>query len=68
MSNRYFVCVNGIIWTIFPDGRSNFNEDFKIEDDNLFVLGESCGASRLIIDEYSLWNSLVELAREIEGV
>jgi hypothetical protein len=67
--NRHFVCNNGIIWAIYENGDSNFNRDFRVIDDTVQVLGEKDGkdGGRLIEDEYVLWDSLTELALEIES-
>jgi hypothetical protein len=65
--NRYFVCVNGVIWTVYDDGRSNFPGDFRVVNNEIQVLGEADDdGCRLISDEYPLWNSLKLLAQEIE--
>lgn len=75
---RYFVDVNGVIFTVFPGGNSNFPADLKIEEktaDRPFaqvqVLGEyengDKSGGRLIEDEYVLWDSLTDLAQAIES-
>lgn len=75
--SRYFVDVNGVIYTIFPSGESNFPGDFQIEGPDglqefsqVQVLGAYEGdesGARLIEDEYVLWDSLTELAHAICG-
>lgn len=66
--NRYFVGQNSVIYTLFPSGASNFPGDFKVEGSNILELGarDDVGDSREIIEEYTLWDSLVELAKAIE--
>lgn len=70
--NRFFVDVNGVIFTVYPSGDTNFPGDIKIEEataDRLFaqvsILGEyedgDESGGRLIEDEYVLWDSLMEL-------
>lgn len=74
---RYFVDVNGVIFTVFPSGESNFPGDLKIEEKTadrsfaqVMVLGEyengDKSGGRLVEDEYQLWDSLTELAKAIE--
>ncbi|WP_390241872.1 hypothetical protein [Vibrio sp. R78045] len=70
----YFVCVNGAIWTVFDDGSSNHSHDLQVTSDGKTVelLGEFEGApgpdvGRLIVDEYTLWSSLLELSAHIEA-
>lgn len=71
-SNRYFVDVNGVIFTVYPGGNTNFPGDIKIEEATedlsfaqVAILGEyedgDQSGGRLIEDEYVLWDSLMEL-------
>lgn len=66
---RYFVAENGVIYSIYPRGNSNFAADFKIEGARVLVLGPPDGSEgREIVESYDLWESLVDLAKAIEGV
>lgn len=73
----YFVCVDGIIWTVYQSGstiHSNFSGDILVKGQVVQVLGplddthqgDSSTAGRLIEDEYCLWSSIVDLAIAIE--
>lgn len=72
LNNRYFICENSIIWTVFPSGETNFFGDIQInDDDTVFSLGERGGDQnsevREILGTYTLWPSLLSLAKRIEG-
>lgn len=73
----YFVCVDGVIWTVYQTGsqiHSNFSGDVLVKAQEVQILGsyddthngESPTAGRLIEDEYRLWGSIVDLAIAIE--
>lgn len=71
-NNRYFVCENSIIWTVFPSGETNFFGDIEVnDDDTVFSLGEPEGDQvnnvREILATYVLWPSLSSLAEKIES-
>ncbi|HFG7030911.1 TPA: hypothetical protein ACGIK9_003411 [Acinetobacter baumannii] len=59
----YFVDVNGVIYSISEDGRSNHPGKLRVENNKVFVL-DSDGS---VLDEYQLWDSLLSLAVAIEG-
>lgn len=75
--NRYFVDVNGVIYTVFPRGDSNFPGDLQVKEANeeggssfpmVQILGEYENGNgtgpRLVEDEYVLWDSLIELGAQ----
>lgn len=70
----YFVCVDGAIWTLFDDGTSNHHHDLRVTSDGKTVQflgeyeadGDSAGG-RLIVDEFPLWRSLLDLSAHIEA-
>lgn len=69
--NRYFVDVDGVIFTLCADGYSNYHGDFIVDEVECVVkaLGDVdplTPGSREILEEYCLWNSLKELASKIE--
>ncbi len=71
---RYFTCVNGAIWSVFPNGESNYHQDIKVTScgKTVQVLGEFDGepsetTPRLIEAEHSLWDSLLDLSAHIEA-
>ncbi len=68
MNSRYFVDVNGHIWSIDHKGNSNFPGDIQINESDVWVLGakDDLGPGRLIEDEYTLWPSLTALAMTLE--
>ena len=65
---RYFVDINGVIFTIYDDNTSNYPGDFEIVGSDFRSLGvkDCLGEGREIVDEYVIWDSLVELAQAIE--
>lgn len=81
-NTRYFVCDDGIIWSLYSNGESNFPHTIKVEEAGTAVnpstgealtysqvlwLGSSDdNESRPIEGEFVLHNSLMELALEIE--
>ncbi|MEZ8733613.1 hypothetical protein [Vibrio sp. 10N.239.312.D08] len=69
----YYVCVNGVIWTVYQSGEhvfTNSNEEhLAIEGESVQILGakESPDDSgRLIEEEYTLHKSIIDLALLIE--
>ncbi|MGR2849140.1 hypothetical protein ABMX62_19035 [Vibrio vulnificus] len=73
----YFVCVDGVIWTVYQTGtetHTNYCEDINVDGEQVQILGayddthegDSSTAGRLIEDEYRLWSSIVDLAVAIE--
>jgi len=71
--NKYFVCKDGVIWTVYDDVRSNHTSDIKIVGNKVQLLGEYDGkpgpeTPRLIVDEFVLWHSLVALSYTIEKI
>lgn len=68
MKLRCFVCVNGHVWTINDEGKTNFPADIHIEGNTVQILGarDDLGPGRAIDEEYQLWNSLTDLAIAIE--
>ena len=73
----YFVCVDGVIWTVYQTGtevHSNYSGDIKVDEKSVQILdsfdetheGEKSSAGRLIEEEYCLWSSIVDLAIAIE--
>lgn len=64
-SNRYFVAENGVIYTVYPNGKSNYSDTDNIEvlDCKVHIL-EMDGCVK---DEYQLWDSLSELASVIDS-
>jgi len=69
--SKYFVCQDGVIWSVYDDVRSNYPADIKVVDNKVQLLGEYDGkpgpeTPRLIVDEFDLWESLVALSYAIE--
>ena len=69
----YFVSENGAIWTVFNDNSTNYNRDIRVGTGGhtVEVLGEYDGTpgpdtGRLIEEEYTLWQSLLDLSAHIE--
>ncbi len=70
----YFICVNGVIWTVFIEGEafsSNMDAGIAVVDSKngdgkeVQILVDDAGET-LVHEEYVLWPSLVDLARAIE--
>lgn len=67
---RCFVDIHGVIYSLYDNGQSNFPHYFTITEDGktLQVLGEMAECGDIAIDEeYTIWDSLTELAKQIEG-
>ena len=64
-SNRYFVSENGVIYTVYPNGKTNYQvtENIAVLDFKVQIL-EMDGCVK---GEYQLWNSLSELASVIDS-
>lgn len=69
MKIRCFIDVNGQVWTINNDGKSNHPSDILIEGDTVLILGveDDIGPGREVEDEYVVWPSLTALANAIEA-
>ena len=66
----YFVDNEGIIHTVFDDKNSTLTNNFNIEVVSWglnFRQLEWQGDELLVFEEYHLWNTLTELAKQIEG-
>ncbi len=70
----YFTCDDGVIWTVFSDGTSNYLGNLRTTADEttVQVLGEYDGnpspeTPRLIEAEYTLWPKLLDLSAHIEA-
>lgn len=63
---KFFVGDNGVIYTVYANGTSNltYGANSIVKDNTISIL-DSCG---MVIDEYTLWNSLVDLANAIENL
>lgn len=62
---RYFVDVNGVIYTLFDTGLSNFPcEDMKFVFHDPYI--DLICPDGEVHETYQLWDSLVELAKAIE--
>lgn len=72
LHSRFFMDVNGVVYTVYPNGETNFGGDIRVEEANaersyaqVQVLGDFEGGdktgSRLVEDEYVLWGSMIEL-------
>lgn len=68
MNTRCFVDVNGHIWSVDQNNKSNFPSDINIDGDTVQILGaeDDFGDGREIEEEYQLWPSLTSLAKVIE--
>lgn len=69
----YYVCVNGVIWTVYQSGEHVFtnssDEHVAIEGETVQILGAKESPDepgRLIEEEYVLHKSLIDLAVLIE--
>ena len=75
LHSRFFVDCDGVIYTIFPDGGSNFQGHYRIveAEDNesgdyavFQLLGEKNGDDgRVIEEEWVIWDSLMELGAAV---
>jgi hypothetical protein len=66
MKIRCFVDVDGHIWSIDHNGKSNFPGEIQIKTDEVWVLGADDGEGQSIDEEYTLWPSLTALAVALE--
>lgn len=66
--NKYFVCDQGIIWTVFGTGKSNYPGQNQIilnsKIKTVYIVNSS---TKEVIGDYTLWDTLTDLARAIEG-
>ena len=68
----YFVDNEGIIHTVFDDNNSTLTScfDIKVGDNGGLTyrhLTDWEDGNWLVFEEYTLWNTLTELAKQIEG-
>lgn len=63
---RCFIDADNHVWSIFETGKSDFPGDIQIEQDNVLILGERDGDSRVVNEEYCLWPSHAALSACIE--
>ena len=66
MEIRCFIDVDGHIWSIDKDGKTNFPSEIKIDGEDVLVLGPHDGEGQFIEETYQLWPSLTSLALAIE--
>jgi hypothetical protein len=66
MNVRCFVDVDGYVWSIDHNGKSNFPHEIELRGDTVLVLGDFDGGARLIEEEYTLHPSLTALSMCIE--
>lgn len=65
--NKFFVCYQGLIWTILGDGSSNYPGKNEIIVYNELKTVYVVSPTKEVIGEYTLWDTLTDLAGAIEG-
>jgi hypothetical protein len=60
---KYFIDMDGVIYRIFSSENHNFPGNLHLSENRVSVVDEE-GCE---IEEYVLWNSLLELAKAIES-
>lgn len=65
--NRYFVCEHGLIWTILSDGSTNYPGKNNIFINSKLKTAYIVSSTKEVIGDYTLWDTLTDLARAIEG-
>ncbi len=64
MSTKYFIDNNGVIYSLYENGESNYpTKVVYLKGENFISVLDDDG---FVNDEYFLWDSLSDLAKELE--